>query len=175
MNKVITSLCSKLDIPDLRAGHLTIRNEKNWRTNEMYIDYSWLVKITLSLNECWIFSVKFNKTEFREFQNPEKLIQGLFTIDKQGEIDEFYKITKTDNFEDKVRNLKYYDLFDANPGITLDGVAYEYFVFARNTELRFSLNNPNSESWKIWEKEIWTIGGELAKKSEIECFKKMFE
>ena len=149
--KAIASLCSKLGIPDLRAGNTTIRDERNWRTNEMYIDYSWLVNIAQSFKGwCWLFSVKFNKTEFREFKNPEKLIQGLFTIDNQGKINEFYMITKTNEFEDKIRNLTTYDMFDANLGITLDGVGYEYLIFAPNTEIRMTLNNPNSESWKIW-------------------------
>ena len=174
--KVIASLCSKLEIPDLRAGNITIRDERNWRTNEMYVEYSWLVNISQSFNGwCWLFSIKFDNTEFREFKNPERLIQGLFTIDNQGEINEFHMITKTNEFEDKIRNLTSYDMFDANHGITLDGVGYEYLIFAPNTEIKMTLNNPNSESWKIWENEIWTISRKLAQDSGIEEFNKIFE
>ena len=79
--KVITNLCSELGIPDLRAGNIVIRDEQNWRTNEMYIDYSWLVNISSSFTGwCWLFSIKFNQTEFREIQNHEKLVKGLFTV-----------------------------------------------------------------------------------------------
>ena len=174
--EVIANLCSELGIPDLRAGNITIRDERNWRTNEMSIDYSWLVNISQSFNGwCWLFSIKFNQTEFREFKNPEKLIQGLFTIGNQGEINEFHMMTKTNEFEDKIRNLTSYDLFDANLGITLDGVGYEYLIFAPNTEIRMTLNNPNSESWKVWENEIWTISRKLAKESGIEELNKIFE
>ena len=84
-------------------------------------------------------------------------------------------ITKTNEFEDKIRNLTTYDMFDANLGITLDGVGYEYLIFAPNTEIRMTLNNPNSESWKIWENEIWTISKKLAQDSEIEELNKIFE
>ncbi|MBT31004.1 MAG: hypothetical protein CMO01_15200 [Thalassobius sp.] len=68
-----------------------------------------------------------------------------------------------------------YDLFDANRGITLDGIGYEYLIFAPNTEIRISLNNPNSKNWKTWEKEIFSLGSRLAKKSEITELKEIFE
>ena len=174
--KVIANLCSVLEIPDLRAGSLTIRDEQNWRKNEIYIDYSWLVNISQSFKGwCWLFSIKFNKTEFREFQNPERLIQGLFTIDNQGNISELYINTVTDKLEDKIRDLTSYDMFDANRGVTLDGVGYEYLIFAPNTEIRMTLNNPNSKNWKIWENEIWTIGKKLAQNSKIDNLKEIFE
>lgn len=174
--KVIASLCTELGIPDLRSGYITIRDERNWRSNEMHIDYSWLVNIAHSLSGwCWLFSIKFNETEFREFQNPEKLIQGLFTINDQGEINNFHMITKTSNFEDKVRNLTSYDMFDANRGFTIDGVGYEYLIFAPNTSIRMTLNNPNSKSWRIWENEIRTFGRKLAQDSGIQELKNIFE
>ena len=68
-----------------------------------------------------------------------------------------------------------YDLFDANQGIPLDGVGYEYLVFAPNTEVRISLNNPNSEKWKIWESEIFSLGVSLAKKSGVVELEEIFE
>lgn len=174
--KVIACLSSKLGIPDLKAGNITIRDGRNWRINEMFIEYCWLVNISQSFNGWyWLFSIKFNKTEFREFKNPEKLIQGLFTINSQGEIDEFHMITKTNEFVDKIRNLTSYDMFDASRGITLDGVGYEYLIFAQNTEIRMTLNNPNSESWQIWENEIWTISRKLAQNSGSEELNKIFE
>ncbi len=174
--KVIANLCSKLEIPSLRAGNITIRDERNWRTNEMNIDYSWLVNIAQSFTGwCWLFSIKFNKTEFREFQNPKKLIQGIFTIDNQGIIEEFHIVTKTENLEDKIRNLTSYDLFDANRGITLDGVSYEYLIFAPNTEVQMTLNNPDSKNWKVWENEIRGLGKELADDSGVDNLKIIFE
>lgn len=174
--KVIASLCSKLGIPDLRAGNITIRDERNCRTNEMYIDYSWLVNISQSFKGwCWLFSIKFKKTEFRGSKNPEKLIQGLFTIDNQGEVNKFHMISKTNDFEDKIRNLTSYDLFDTNLGMTLDGIGYEYLIFSPKTEIRMTLDNPNSESWKIWENEIWTISRKLAQDSGIEELNEIFE
>ena len=66
-------------------------------------------------------------------------------------------------------------MFDANLGITLDGVGYEYLIFASNTEIKMTLNNPNSESWKIWENEIWTISKKLARNSGIDDLKEIIE
>ena len=173
--KVIANLCAQLDIPDIRAGKLTIRDERNWRVNEKEISYCWLVNISRSfVGWCWICYVKFNESNFRDVENPEELIKVLCTTDQAGNIDKLHIDTKSQNFEDKIRDITAYDMFDANLGFTLDGVTYEFIVFAPNTELRITLNNPNSENWKKWEKEIWKIGGNLAEESGIDELKEIF-
>ncbi|MBT31005.1 MAG: hypothetical protein CMO01_15205 [Thalassobius sp.] len=79
--KVIVRLCSELGIPDLRSGKLTIRDEKDWRINEKEIDYCWLVNVSRSfIGWCWLFSLKFNESDFRDKKNPEELIQGIFRL-----------------------------------------------------------------------------------------------
>lgn len=174
--KVIACLCSELGIPDLRSGKLTIRNEKDWRINEKEIDYCWLVNVSRSfIGWCWLFSLKFNESDFRDEHNPEELIQGIFTINKEGEIDELFKESRFQDFIDKIKDLTSYDLFDANRGITLDGVGYEYLIFAPNTEIRMSLNNPHSENWKTWESEVFSLGVRLAQKSGVSVLKEIFK
>ncbi|WNJ17132.1 hypothetical protein [Pontibacter sp. G13] len=174
--KVISNLSAELGIPDLRSGKLTIRDEKDWRINEKEIDYCWLVNVSRSfVGWCWLFSLKFNESDFRDKKNPEELIQGIFTISNEGEIDKLFKESRSQDFNDNVKNLTSYDLFDANRGITLDGVGYEYLIFAPNTEIRISLNNPNSENWKTWEREIFSLGVSLAQKSGVTELKEIFE
>lgn len=174
--KVISSLSTELGVPDLKAGKLTIRDQRDWRINEKEIDYCWLVNISRSfVGRYWLFSIKFNESNFRDIQNPEELIQGIFTITKEGEIEKFFKENQTLNFIDKIRDLTSFDLFDANLEITLDGVGYEYLIFAPNTEVKISLNNPNSEIWKIWENEVYNIGKSLWQKSGITELKEIFE
>lgn len=174
--EVISSLSKELGIPDLRSGKLTIRDEKGWRINEKEIDYCWLVNVSRSfVGWCWLFSLKFNESDFRDKKNPEELIQGIFTVSKEGKIGKLFTESKSQDFNDKIKGLTSYDLFDANQGITLDGVGYEYLIFAPNTEVRISLNNPNSENWKIWESEIFSLGVSLAKKSGVVELKEIFE
>lgn len=176
LHNVEKSLCKKLEIPSLRAGNITIRDEKRWRVNERYIDYCWLINIAYSFKGwCWIFSIKFNETNFRNFNNPEELIQGIFTIDKKGNIQEFFLQNRESDFQDKIKHINTFDLFDANKGITLDGVSYEYLIFAPNTQIRFTLNNPNSKNWKIWEEIVWKLGYELSSKSHSEKMKEIFK
>lgn len=174
--KVISNLSAELGIPDLRSGRFTIRDEKDWRINEREIDYCWLVNVSRSfIGWCWLFSLKFNNNEFRDKKNPEELIQGIFTISNEGEIDKIYKESRLQDFEDKIKDLTSYDLFEANRGVTLDGVSYEYLIFAQNTEIRISLNNPNSENWKNWEREIFSLGEILAQKSGTHALKDFFK
>ncbi|BDD12756.1 hypothetical protein FUAX_51880 (plasmid) [Fulvitalea axinellae] len=174
--KIIENLCSKLEIPDLKAGNLTIRDELGWRINEKRIGYSWLVNISNSFTDsCWLFSIQFNKSAFRKIQNPEQLIQGIFTVDGKGDIIKFHMMKKIDDMEDKVKSLTSYDMFDANLSVTLNGIIYKYLIFAPNTEIRMTLNNPHSKNWRIWENEIQAIGKKLSQDSDSETLKKIFD
>ncbi|UII33652.1 hypothetical protein LVD17_07440 [Fulvivirga ulvae] len=171
---VVKSLASKLGIPHLRSGNATIRDNRGWRIDES-IEYCWLIGISKSfVGWCWLYSIKFNQNSFRKKSNPDELIQGIFTVDKEGKIGEFYQKHRPQDYVDKIRRLTSYDLFDANRGLTLDGIGYEYFVFAPNAEIKISLNNPNSENWKVWENEVWRVGRELSLNSGIQVSKELF-
>ncbi|MFK7980566.1 MAG: hypothetical protein AB8G86_11330 [Saprospiraceae bacterium] len=176
IQNIEASLCKELGIPSLRAGRITIRDEQNWRVNEKEIDYCWLINIARSFaGWCWLFTIKFNKTKFREIHNPDEVIQGIFKFDKNSEIEAFTFRKKDNGFIDNIKELNSVDLFNANTGITLGGISYEYFIFARNTQISFFLNNPNSENWKIWEKAVWELGSELSKKSNSTTFQDIFQ
>ena len=100
IQKIEKSLCEKLNIPTLKSGNITIRNEKNWRENEKEIDYCWLINISKSfVGWCWIFSIKFNETHFRENNNPEKIVQGIFNTDKNGTIKNIFLENRGNHFE----------------------------------------------------------------------------
>jgi hypothetical protein len=173
--KVEKSLAAKLGIPSLRAGNITIRDERDWRINERLIEYCWLINIARSfVGWCWLFTIKFNETKFRDKNNPAELIQGVFTINKDGAIDQYYKENRDLNYRDKIKELTAYDLFDVNNGITLDGIKYKYLVFALNAEVRIELNNPNSGNWKRWEEVVWELGVELTKKSASKYMQEIF-
>ena len=175
IQKVEKSLCEKLNIPTLKSGSITIRNEKNWRENEKEIDYCWLISISKSfVGWCWIFSIKFNETHFREKNNPEKIIQGIFTTDKNANIENIFLENRKSDFKDKIKEFKNHELFNANSRITLDGVSYKYLIYSKNTIVRIELNNPNSENWKNWEMLVNELGTELSKKSEIKEIEKIF-
>lgn len=174
--KVETALCEKLEIPSLRSGNITIRDERNWRVNEKQVDYCWLINISRSfVGWCWLFSIKFNAYQFREINNPEMLIQGIFTIDKKHEINEFYLEHRNEDFSDKIKEITNLDFFNANKGIALDGVGYEYLIFAPNLKARFTLNNPNAKDWKIWENAVWKLGKKLSSKTNSMELQEIFK
>ncbi|MFK8058849.1 MAG: hypothetical protein AB8B78_02055 [Polaribacter sp.] len=160
-------LSLKLGIPSLRGGKIIIRNKEKFRVNEKEIDYSWLINVSQSfLGWYWLFSLKFNETSFRENHNPEKLIQGIFMVDENGEIINLYREEKTNNIIDNIKELKLYDLFETNQGLTIDGVYYEYLIFNKNSEIKMSLNNPKSPNWKQWENNVLELGKKLSLNSE---------
>ncbi|AUC15845.1 hypothetical protein BTO06_12095 [Tenacibaculum sp. SZ-18] len=174
--RIKKSLALKFGFDGLYSGGHTIRNEKGWRDNEIGIDYIWITKINRSfVGFGGLITIKFDKSEFREIKNPEKLIQGIFLYDSKGNIKDIYFEEQIDEINDPIKNINNLELFTVNEGITLDGVYYEYNVITRNIETYFSVNNPNNGQWKIWEKEIWNLGNRLAQKSENEEMKQLFE
>jgi hypothetical protein len=174
--KIEESLAIKLGIPSLRAGNITIRDDRSWRINEKQIEYCWLVNISRSfVGWCWLFTIRFNETKFRDINNPGELVQGVFSTDSNGAIGDYYRENRNLNFRDKIRELTVYDMFSANTKIVLDGVGYEYLIFAPNSEIRISLNNPSSNNWKIWEEAVWELGTELTEKSDSSQLRQMFK
>lgn len=170
------SLAGKFGLDGLYSGGHTIRNEKGWRDNELETEYIWITRISRSfVGFGGLITIKFEESKFREIKNPEKLIQGIFLYDAKGIIKELYFEEQIHEINDPVKNINNLDLFSANDGITLDGVSYEYNVITRNIETHFSINNPDNEQWKKWEKEIWNLGNKLAQKSQNEEMKQLFE
>lgn len=173
--QVEKALSLKLGLPSIRGGNKTIRDEKRWRVNEKYIEYAWLIHISRSFaGWCWLFSIKFKENVFREITNEEELLQGIFTIDKNGDIHDFYFEKKEIGFKDEIKNMDLPDLYNVNSGITLDGVGYDYLVFSPNAALQMTLNNPNSKNWKEWEGRLWKLGLELSQKANLPDLKDIF-
>jgi hypothetical protein len=48
-------------------------------------------------------------------------------------------------------------------------------IIAPNIDTFIQLNNPNTEEWKKWETEIWTMGKKLAKESNDKEMMDLFE
>lgn len=59
-------------------------------------------------------------------------------------------------------------MFTVNKRITLDGVSYEYEIIARNIQTFITVNNPNSNNWKLWENELRKLGNRLFQESKNE-------
>jgi hypothetical protein len=169
------SILKELGLSNLSAGGQVIRNEKGWRENEIYIDYIWIVRISHSfVGSCGIITVKFNSTNFRENKNPEELIRCIFMWDNNGKIRISYKETDIENFDDPISELIDWDLFNANRGITLDGISYQFHVISNNINTIIKVNNPNSPTWKNWEKEIFELGKKLSLNSKNNELIRMF-
>lgn len=172
--KLEKSLASKLGFVDLTSGIQVIRNENGWRENEKRIEYIWIVTIARSFVG-WggLFSIKLNKSQFREYENPEELLQGVF-ISNQNGIDQIYINRTTDPALD-ISKIFNFDLFEANKGITLDGVSYEIRIIASNIDTFIQLHNPSTEAFNKWESEIWKLGKRLARESNNQEMMNLFE
>lgn len=154
-----------LELPELRSGNITIRNEKGWRENEKFIAYAWVVEMDrFSVGSGGVFAVKFNETPFRDQCNKEELVQGVFRSSDSG-IQHFYKDSLSDTSLD-IADLFNLNLLDANKGITLDGVSYKLGIDAMNIRTFIEVGNPNTDAWQKWETKIWEMGSRLAKASD---------
>ncbi len=110
---------------------------------------------------------------WRENSNPEELIQGIFSYDNKGIKDLYWEVSE--NKHDAITGNFRFDLFNANQGITLDGVSYTLRVIASNINTLISVHNPVTDEWKNWENEIRKLGGRLANKSNIPEITRVFE
>lgn len=167
------AIAKSLGLTELKSGIQVIRNEKDWRENEIAIDYIWIVNASLSFVG-WgsIFGIKFKENKFREYENPEQLIQGLFLF--YNEKPEIFTAKAIDHSDDIIKSF-HFDLFEANNGIPLDGVSYGIRIISRNIDTFINVNNPYTEDWKKWENKIWNLGQKLAHESNNPEMKKLFE
>ena len=158
------SLAENLGLPELSNGRLVIRNSKGVRENEKSIEYIWVVQISRSFVG-WggLFSLKFSENSFREHSNKEELVQGVFVCNQLG-TEQFYTKTSSAITNDIIEYFQF-NLFEANNGITLDGVSYNLRVIAPNIDTFICLNNPNTLAWSKWEQKIQALGKELANES----------
>jgi hypothetical protein len=162
-------LMETFGLSNLRSGHQVLRDENGWRQNEKMIDYIWIVLIDrFSVGAGGIFAIKFDELNFREFKNPEELVGGIFRINAAGECTNLYHENNQMPFHDRIMTSMRFDLFDANKGITLDGITYNMRIMCSNIDTTIKVSNPNTESWKNCEIELFAQGRALSLKSEKE-------
>lgn len=162
-----------MGLEDLRAGAQTIRNEKGWRDNEKQIDYVWMIAVAHSFREpAMLFAIQYEAWQFRDRLNPPELVTGIFTFNKAG-IQTFYSEVATEP-ADPILPHFHLDLFNANRGITIDGVGYQIRIRAHNTETYIEIGNPKEAGWGKWEEAVWQLGRHLAKKSAYQAMQNIF-
>jgi hypothetical protein len=172
--KIEKSLAAKLGLTELKSGIQIIRDNNGWRENEKSIRYIWIVTIARSFVG-WggVFSIQFNENKFRDLSNQEELIQGTFILNNDS-VDQIYTKRSLDATYNITQFFKL-NLFEANKGINTDGVSYNVKIIAPNIDTFIQLNNPNTDEWKKWETEIWTMGKKLARESNDKEMINLFE
>lgn len=71
--------------------------------------------------------------------------------------------------------MEKFNLFQANSGITLDGIGYRFNIEAGGIHSSIVLNNPREGRWPEWEAELFAIGRKLAGQSGSEALVAMFK
>ena len=174
-HQIEKQLAKRFQLEDLRSGNQTIRNEKGWRENEIRIEYIWLIIFNRAFfGKGGILNIKYESNEFRGIKNDEKLTKLIFTIDEQGNLKSSFDEDETEDFTNLIPDFKEIDLFEANRGITLDGITYQIKLISDNIKTSIEVNNPNHKSWKNLENKIWEMGIELANKSSDKKLKSIF-
>ena len=160
-------LISILQIEDFRAGGHVIRDENGWRENECSVDYVWVLYFNKgAFGSGGLFHLKYNENPFREYNNPEQLVKGIFSLQANGSIDSHYLEEENTSFSDFRPLINQLDLFNANKGITLGGIEYQLHLFDLNITTSIKVGNPNHPSWINLEKVIWEMGNDLAQQSK---------
>lgn len=177
IQKIETTIAQKIGLHELKHSWQVIRNEKGWRENEMYIEHAWVVIVDrASVGTGGLFSIKFRETHFREHDNPEKLVEGIFFIHKEAHSDiDIYFETAKQGTRDKIADMESFNLFRVNQGFTIDGVSFTFRIMANNIEATLRLNNPWGETWKNWTQEVQSMGERLAAQSNNPDLIKLFE
>ena len=167
-------IASKYGMSDLRSGGHVLRDEREWRVNEKQIEYSWIVLISQYFHgQAGVFTVKFNSNPFLIHQNPGELLRGIFIYNGKN-INHIHGRFFNET-EDPIISGLGYKLFEPDNSLTLDGVVYHFMARAGNKESFMQLTNPRSESWRVWEEEVWRIGKELAPGSGVKEMLVFFE
>jgi hypothetical protein len=168
-------LMEKLGLSELKTGTQIIRDGNGWRQDEKSIEYIWIVMMTRSFVG-WggLITIKFNENNFRGKQHPDELLRAIFSMGPDNGIKEFYEERTSDTDSDFVMDNFNLDLFNANKGITLDGVSYTIHAISANVDTVITVNNPNTSNWKNWETEIWRLGKSLALSSRSKELTELF-
>ena len=172
--KVEIAICSLTNVSNLSSGVQIIRNDKGWRVNEKLLDYSWNITIYRSfLGALTMFALKFDQHTFRDIRNQTELVTGIIELNSQGEIASSY-ITSTEDISDTIAEVRSFNLFHGNMGITLDGTSYKVSIRSQNIESHISLNNPSSDEWLKVERQIYALGRKLALASGVPYYEDFF-
>ncbi len=174
LQKLEETLAAKLGLPALKSGNIVIRDERDWRTNEKWIDFIWIVTISRSfVGFGGLFGVSFREHSFRDQHNPAEEVNGVFTSGQEGIEQIFINNTTEASFD--IADFFKLNLIQANPGIALDGVVYEVRIIAPNIDSYIHVFNSNTPEWQAWEKDLWDLGRRFAKKSENYDMIRLFE
>jgi len=158
-------LADAIGLPELSSGWHTIRDHRGWREDEQSIEYVWIVTMDRHfVGRGGLITVRFNEHAFRGKKHPEELVQGVFRIGANDQIQEFYQ-ERANIQADQVLDCFQLDLFNANKGITLDGISYEIHIMAPYIDTIVRVGNPVTPQWRIWEAELEKLAGRLTSHS----------
>ncbi|AYB32148.1 hypothetical protein [Chryseolinea soli] len=174
VQRIEESLANAMGVPKLSSGWKTIRDDRGWRQDEKLIEYVWIVMMNRhSVGRGGLVTVRFNEHTFRGKKHPDELVRGIFSIGADNQIQEFYQ-EKTDGHADPVIDCFQLDLFDANKGITLDGVSYRIHIISANIDTVIKVSNPVTSHWRRWEAEIQNLASTLVANSDSGKLTRLF-
>ncbi|MBC8110311.1 MAG: hypothetical protein H7Y04_04550 [Verrucomicrobia bacterium] len=160
-----------MNLTDLQVGNTIIRDKKGWRENEKIIQYNWIITISKSfVGQITLFSMKYKANIFRDTQNPEELIQGIFRFN---EVQDCYLESEKENFDDLINLTPSLNLFGSNNGF-IHGATYNIHIRAEGIESEIVINNPSAKPWTELITAINNIGSRLALNSKNKFYQDFF-
>ena len=175
INSIEEQIAKAVKLSRFSDGLQTIRNEKGWRENELDVEYCYLINLARSfIGFGGLFSIKLNHSKYRLTENPEALIQGIYTLENE-KVKEIYFEKNLSNFEDKLNSTIELDIFNSKKGLTIDGDSFIYSIHSNQLKAIISFSNPNQENWNKWLDSFFITGNEIAIKSNIKPLIELFK
>ncbi|HLP14102.1 MAG TPA: hypothetical protein VK177_19375 [Flavobacteriales bacterium] len=163
-----------LKVDGFGYGGKVIRDDRGFRENEKFMEYFHQVNITMNAGSVTLFSAKFKESKFRTTLNLEELLTGIIALNTQNNLPLKHVESSSTDFNDPIREIPKFDLFEKDDSITLDGIHYELLIYASGAKTFIDFGNPHGPAWSDVEKRIWTLGRKLAVNSNIDFFKAFF-
>ncbi|WP_116789854.1 hypothetical protein [Flavobacterium psychrotrophum] len=169
------TIAEKLGLPKLDSGVLTLRDARGFRENEKFMEYFWVIDISVSFTGWFtIFGLKFKQHAFRKYTNAEELITGLYY--SMGSNEGFHTETLVgDKIKDTISEHHNFNLTDpGNQHTAIAEVSYNLHICNPHLNTFISTRNPQSEDWKNWEDIVWKLASKLSADAGDNFFKETF-
>ncbi len=151
-SKFVEQIAKLCGLEVLRAGRHVLRDERGWKTAEMHVLAVWIAEIEPTFMEHACICMITTERDQRAF----------FCVDRDHEVVTIGPITgeRSDPVKDLLQGL---DLWTARRTISVDGIAYRFYLDTQDVRLALYFANPAVAALVRFEGALLQVTAELEK------------